>query len=320
MSNKQKLFLTLNIGQKAEEGTLTEFKRYIGVSPVTVVALNPSKAQQEEMYPGLQLNAEPEYIMTDAEGNKTMRLEFHVKTNPDWGNKIDTMARIRFFIGNQVVVNRDQTKCQVIDDFGETTWVTREQFKAQQRPDSCRVTGNYRPCHKGEADLYQFLKTWLNIPQSTKYNKDTKKWETVEDLEKCKIVLDWEKLCNGNIKEIVDIIPQVSDYQIKVCFGIRTTDDNRHYQDICNKVFLNNSSNYYLRFDNQISNLKQNGMYADTVFSSEMLKEWNPEQTTFTNEISSTPTAATDIFGNPVNTAASATVTDVITEKNDLPF
>ena len=319
MSNKQKLFLTLNIGKKAEESELTEFKRYIGVTPVTITAVNPTKAEQEAMYPGIQLQEEPEYFIKDAEGHHTLRLEFHVKTNPEWGNKIDATGRIRFFISDQVAVNRDNTKCQVIDDYGEYTWVTREQFKAQQRPDNCRVVGNYRPCHKGEADLYNFLKTWLNIPDATKYNREAKKWEQVENLDECKVILDWDKLCKGDIKELKDVVAQVPDYQIKVCFGIRTTEDNRHYQDICNKVFLRNNSNYYLRFDTQISNLKQNGMYADTVFSSDWLKEWKPETTQFTNTIGSAPAATTDIFGNSVEVTA-APVTDVVSEKNDLPF
>lgn len=310
MTEKQKLFLTLNIGKKAEESEIQEFKRYVGITPVTVLAVNPTKKELEELYPGITFE-EPEYVSKDADGKQRFQLVFHVKTDPEWGNKIDATSRIRFFLTDQVNTSRDGEKCQVIDKYGETCWVTREQYKAQMRPDTSRVVGEYRPAHRGEAELYEFLKCWLNIEDAFRYNKETKRWDakSEEERKSAEIQLDWAELCKGNISAIKNVVKDVKDYKLKTCWGIRTTEDNRHYQDVCNKVFLKNSSNYYIKFDNVIQNLKQRGSYADTTFSSDNLKEWKPQQTEFTNTITAVPTSDADIFGN-----------DVKDLPNDLPF
>lgn len=329
---KEKLFMAINIGQKSEESTIETYKRYIGISPVYVVAVNPTKAELQTMYPEAQEIKEQEYL-SEKDGVKTFRVDFRLRTDPEWGNKIDTTARLNFFLANEVVTNKDQTKIQVIDNYGETCWVTKEQYKAKMKPDTSRVVGDYRPCHKGEADFYQFLKCWLNIKDSTLWNNDFRKWlpREADELKDCEISLNWDELMKGNIKEVKDIIDKVKDYRVKVCFGVKTTEDNNQYQDIYRHRFLKNSQNNYNIIEKDIKNAKQNGRYADTVYSIENLKEWKVEETQFTNTVTTTPISEADIFGNSVNNTVddflvvnnnTNTVPDLSTieQNNDLPF
>ncbi len=313
-----KLFLTINAGQKAETVEPTEFKRYIGIAAVNVTALNPTAEELEKMY-GYKVSKEPEYV-TEIDGNRVQRLEFHVRTVKVKDTDVDATGRIRFLVSNKEVSNRDGSKHQVIDKYGETAWVTTEQEQAGQRPDKCRLVGPYRRCHQGEAELVHFLKEWLNFKLSTAWSQDEKKWVALpaEELPGCEIDLKdyWPKLVNGDLSELSGLVPLYKDYAVKVCFGIRTTEDNRHYQEICNREFLRNSSNRYSRFDHTIGQCKQAGMYANTEFSSDFLREWHVQQTTFINTISDQPAAISDMFGNPVDT----TKPEEYAGSNDLPF
>lgn len=314
----QKLFLTINAGQKPEAADVSGFKRYIGVAPVVVTAINPTKAELEKLY-GYPVDREPEYTV-ERDGVKAYRIEVHVKTVKKAATDIETTGRIKFFVSNEFVTSRDKTKYQVIDEYGETTWVTAEQGKAGQRPDNCRLVGPYRKCYKGEAELTSFIKEWLNYRQSTEWNESSHRWLPVsaEELPKCTIKLDWEQLCSGNIQELKDLVPTYADYAVKVCFGIRTTEDNRHFQEICSRVFIRNSSRNYNKFDRDISALKRNGMYADTEFSSDFLREWHVQQTTFVNSITDQPAESSDIFGNSVE--VSTETPENYAGSNDLPF
>ena len=314
----QKLFLTINAGKKPEAADNSGFKRYIGVAPVVVTAINPTKSELEKLY-GYTVEQEPDYSF-DRDDAKGIRLEIHVKTIQDKDNQIETTGRIRFFLSNKKVANRDKTKCQVIDEYGETTWVTVDQFKAGQRPDVCKVVGPYRICNSGEAELTKFIKEWLNFSSSTKWDSNTHRYLPVdaESLKKCAIKLNWEELCSGNIQELKDLVSQFADYPVKVCFGIRRTDDNRYYQDIYNHTFIRYSSRNYNEFNKDISSAKNAGLYQTTEFSSDFLREWHVQETTFVNTIPDTPASSSDIFGNAITTETETP--ENYAGSNDLPF
>lgn len=309
-----KLFLTINVGQPAEEKT---FKRYIGIAPVVVTAINPTKADLEKLY-DRPITVDPEYQFETANGKFT-RIEFHVKTSPTYmNNKFSTTGRVSFLASMDIDKSRDGLKVCVIDDYGETTWVTKEQFQAGERPASCKVVGKYRPCHKGEADLVAFIRAWLNVEDSTTYDVSTKSWipKSTEELEKCKIILNWEEVCKGNLDELREYVTKYPNHALKVCFGIRTGNNNKHYTEIFNHTFLKNNSTNYGRIEKDINSAKQRGAFANTEFSTMELHEWTVRTTDFMtvdNYPQSTPTYA-DVPVAPVPEE------QVYDGNNDLPF
>ena len=58
-SKTNKLFMAFATGKESTEGNVV--KRYIGVAPVFVLAVNPSKAELEKLY-DTELENAPEYI------------------------------------------------------------------------------------------------------------------------------------------------------------------------------------------------------------------------------------------------------------------
>ena len=115
------MFMAFAKGKESVEAA--PVKRYIGVAPVTVLAVNPTKAELEKIY-GITLENTPEYLSTvEVNGKKVkqVRLDFIVKTVAEKCNEIDFISKVSFFINDSVRYNKDNTKIQVINKYGETT-------------------------------------------------------------------------------------------------------------------------------------------------------------------------------------------------------
>lgn len=89
MSNLVKvLFMAFAAGQESKESVI---RRYIGVAPVYILAVNPSKAELEKIY-GTQMTNEPTYVgKTTINGVEypQIRLDFIVKSNAEKCNGIE---------------------------------------------------------------------------------------------------------------------------------------------------------------------------------------------------------------------------------------
>ena len=286
-----KLFLTISVGKPAEEKS---FKRYIGIAPVVVTAVNPNKTELEKLYER-PVNTDPQYQFETNTGKLT-RIEFHVKTSPNYmDGKFSTSGRVSFLASMDIDKSRDGLKVHVIDDYGETAWVTKEQYQAGEKPVTSRIVGKYRPCHKGEADLVAFIRAWLNVAESTTYNRDTRTWipKSAEELENCKIILNWEEICKENLTELKELVNTYPDHALKVCFGVRTADNNKHYTEVYNHAFLKSNSTNYAHIEKSINNSKQSGAFANTEFSTMELHEWTIRTTNFATVEDMTPTPPT---------------------------
>ena len=282
------VLMSFAAGEAADENAAS-FVKYIGVTPVNVVALNPTKEELEKLL-GKTLNKDVEYFNQDSEGKNQIRLDFWVKVDPTWGRQLDVpLQKVSFFISESVRVNRDKTKVQVIDAYGNTGWVTKEDFKAKIVPEYAkRLTTPYRECYSGEDKLIDFIKKWLNIPDNSVYKNGS--WEFVKDMSKCEAEFKNIKgLIKGDIKDLQVLVKKHAAYKVKVCFGIKTTEENKKYQTIYTGFFLKHSSGSYDSFDKVINKEKENGGLANVEYSSEQLKIYDVEPSQFEN---SKPTLA----------------------------
>lgn len=267
-------------GEAAEEGTGV-FPKYIGYTPVSVIGLNPNKAKIKELT-GRELENEPEYTSKNKEGVNQVRLDFYLKTDATWQNKIDATFKLSFFLAEAFVSNKDKTKVEVIDNYGNTAWVTKEEFENKSLPSyTKKLCLPYRPCYQGERDLIKFIKTWLNIPDSHRYKLE--QWVLIESPVKAEAYLtNIKALFKNDVKEISGYIAGAAEYKLKVSVGVKTTDQNKKYQEVFNREFIRNSSGSYDKLDKAIMEAKQGGAYANTEFSSIPLHELTVEATTFT--------------------------------------
>lgn len=281
-------FMAFSKGTESKEGNAV--KRYIGVAPVFVLAVNPSKSELEKLY-NTQLENDPKYLSEVEVGEdkhkvQNVRLDFIVKTDAEKCGGIEFTTKASFFIRNEYRYNKDQTKVQVIDKYGRTAWVTIEQAKAHEIPvyknGPANIDKDYRPAYHGEEELTKFIKAYLGISNVMKYVNNT--WVMVDNPEDCEARLeDIAEYFKGNFKELRDVIALQPDNKVKILFGVKTTDDNKQYQAIYNQMFLKNVTTDYSKLDENLQERKAAGAYPTTEFTVCDLKEYNVESTDLSN-------------------------------------
>lgn len=282
-----KVFMAFSKGKESTEGSVV--KRYIGVAPVFVLGVNPSKFELEKLY-GIELENAPEYLTETEigqEGDKhkvpQVRIDFIVQTDPEKCNGIDMKTKVSFFLAKEVRYNRDGTKVQVINKYGETTWLPIENAKAGTVPESLSwfEPADFRPAFIGEEELTAFIKAYLNIPNKS-YRK--KNGEVVEIPNKADAEARLDKVQDyfkGDFSELRNVIALQPKNKVKCMFGVKTTDDNKQYQAVYTQKFLKNNVTDYSKLDEELQERKANGAYPNVEFSICDLKEYVVEPTDF---------------------------------------
>ena len=303
MKNKKeaKVFMAFASGSESKENVR---KLYKGVAPVFVRAVNPNKTVLSSFY-GVDIEEDPVYMGETEIGNdgnkKTVpqvRIDFLVVTNPEKSNGIEMRTKISFFIKKAFRYNRENTKVQVIDKYGQTAWPTIEEAKVHAIPQyengPANLDADYRPAYIGEEDLVGFIKAYLNIPNPSFSYKDKNTGEivvkTLPNLDDALARLDGiDNYFKGDFKELESILKLQPNNVVKACFGVRTTDENKQYQAVYTQKFLKNVITDYSRLDKDIQDKKDAGSYSTTEFSTEPLHEYNVEPTNFSTGVSQSP-------------------------------
>lgn len=291
MSRTNKLFMAVARGKQSSEGG--DIKRYIGVASVQVLAVNPNKAKLEELY-GNNLENDPSYIGEAEVGDDKkkvaqVRIDFIVKIDGNkhkdsQGQPIDAITRVSFFLRRAFRTNNAGDKVQVIDKYGRTAWVTKEQFEKKEIPmysnGPANLDKDYRACYWGEEQLTNFIRAYLNIPNVMNYVN--KKWVLIDNPEDAEVRLDHiEDYFKGKFSELEEIISYQPENKVKVLFGVRTTDDNRQYQAVYTEMFLKNGVTDYSRLDKSVQERKNAGAYPTTEFEVCDLKVYSNTPTDF---------------------------------------
>ena len=285
---------------KGKETTDVVIKRYIGVAPVKVLAVNPTKAEMEKIY-GTDIENDPVYVgKVDINGQSynNVRLDFIVATDEE-KTGVSMTTKVAIFVREQYRYNRDMSKVQVIDKYGRTAWVTKEQAQNHEIPvyangQPANIDKDYRPCYVGEEDLTNFIKAYLNIPNVMKYVNGT--WVLVDNHQDCEARLDNIKdYFRGDFRELKDIMALQPNNKVKVLFGVRTNDEGRQYQAVYTNMFLKNGVTDYSKLDADLQERKAAGAYPTTEFKVCEFKEYNVEATNF-DKVAPMPTAPADDF------------------------
>ena len=289
MSRTNKLFFAVARGKVSSEGG--DIKRYIGVAPVYVLAVNPDKAKLEELY-GSTLENDPVYVGETEVGEEKkkvaqVRLDFIVKVDGNkckdsQGTPIDAVTRVSFFLRNQFRSNNAGDKVQVIDKYGRTAWVTKEQYEKKEIPmytnGPANLDKDYRACYWGEEQLTNFIRAYLNIPNVMKYVN--KQWVLIDNPAEAEVrmenIPDYFK---GNFAELNEILTYQPQNKVKVLFGVRTTDDNKQFQAVYTEMFLKNGVTDYSRLDKDVQERKNAGAYPTTEFEVCDLKVYQVDAT-----------------------------------------
>lgn len=277
-----------------------EFKRFIGVCPVTVKAINPDKKEHEKLF-NTTLDEAPVYVTDkeDSEGKTYKNVRISIVLAPDTEKVGFDMPLITMplFVSNQKQYGANSGKYQVVDKYGRFAWATEAEISAKEIPTysngkKADISNDYRIAYVGEEDLTNFIRTFLCIPTINKWDNDAKTMVINNDVkpEDCECRLDvetFEKFFKGNFSEIKDILGFQPNNKVKVCLGVRTdVNSGRLFQTVYTKKFMSNSATNYasLAKDLQADTTYaiNHGKTVNTEFSAEAVHEYSVTPTTFT--------------------------------------
>jgi len=287
MKNKSVAMMAFASGSESKDRVK---KLYIGVAPVFIVGVNPNKAEYEKLF-NRTLDDAPVYIgegEVGPEGDRVkvpqIRIDFIVKTDAEKCG-VELTDRITFFLSKAMNFNRDRSKVEVINKYGESTYLPIACVEGTEPiPDNMKWydTSGMRPTYIGEADLTAFIKAFLNIP-SKSYRKGNEV-VFIKNLADAEAKLDKiESYFRGDVSELKSVIGLQPNNRVKVMFGVRTTDDNNQYQAVYTKKFLKNMVNDYSKLDEDLQARKNAGAYPSVEFLAEPIKEYTVESTDFSS-------------------------------------
>lgn len=292
----------LAVGKTSESTeTVENFKRYIGVGSSFVKAVNPNKAELDNLL-GFD-NQEPQYTR-DGEQGKEVSIHFIVKTDPNQCNGIEITNRLMFTLRQAPAYNRDQSKVQVIDGYGNHTWMSTEDAKLGKpaitaNGNPVKLDTKYRMACVGECDLVDFFKAYLCIPDAFNWVNGTwvKKENAAEGIFALEHIKDY---FNGDFSELRQALAMQPNNKVKLLYGVRTTDEGKQRQAIASKgdLILANASGArgLERMEKALVGAKQAGSYTNTEFKVQELAEYSVQATNL--ETAPASPATSDDFWN----------------------
>ena len=297
-----KVFMAFAGGAESTEGGIV--KRYIGVAPVAILAVNPNKEQLEKIY-GTKLENSPEYIGESEigpEGAKKkvtqVRLDFIVQSDEEkCGHSM--LTKIGFFLKKDYRYNREGNKVQIVNEYGEFTWVPIHNADGSQNTNLSGAPewfegDSRRPAYIGEEELTGFLKYYMNIPVKS-YRKKNGEVVTIAKKEDAYARLDGiTNYFKGEVQELRDIVAMQPKNRVKGLFGVKTTSEGKMYQDVYIQKFLKNNVTDYSALDAHMQDRKAAGSYPNTEFKVQDLAEYGVEATKFSEPAQAMPTPEAD--------------------------
>ena len=276
-----------------------EFKRYIGVCPVFVKAVNPNKTEHEKLF-NTTLEEAPVYVQDneDDNGNSYKNVRISIVMQPDI-EKIGfemPIVTMPLFVTNQKQFGAKSGKYQVVDKYGRFAWATEAEISAKEIPTysngkKADISNDYRIAFVGEEALTDFIRAFLCIPSIAKWNNDEKCMVPNNDAkpEECECRLEvesFEKLFKGDFSEIKDILGFQPNNKVKVCLGVRTdANSGKLFQSVYTKKFMSNASTNYNSLDKMLqadaSYAAENNKVLNTEYSAETVHEYSVTPTNF---------------------------------------
>ena len=288
----------LAIGKTQESSDVQEgFKRYLGYSNSYIVAVNPNKAELEQIY-GRDIEKDPVYVGEDEKG-KFDYIHFSVKTDPDDGkivardgsvipgHGIETINRLMVTLRPTQAVTQDGTQVTVIDACGNYGRMSKEDAEAHKKPVSIngkdlRILPDYKIAFEGQDILTHILKTYLAMGNGFDYKNGTwiPKANPLEDEFRFE---DVKKLFAGDASEIRTAISYQPNNKIKLLYGIRTADDGKQYQQVCSRdkfILRSNASNDKIaKMDADLQDAYNRGSFQNVEYKVQKLQEYDVEAT-----------------------------------------
>jgi hypothetical protein len=265
-------------------------KLFTGIAPMMIIAVNPTKAELEEIY-GRELEKEPEYLSTTEAGVKRIRFDFIIKSyiDPKNGCNEEFTSKISYFLEDAPNIGKNSGKYEVINKYGESTWLSEDNIKNKTLPDNMSFfcTDGLRVALKGEVDLVNFIKQFVGIPMRQFEDK------VIPNIKDAECQLDEiKKYFSGNIKEVVSVINSMkATNKVKLLAGVKTSDDNKQYQSWFTQRPLKYRAYKYDSILKAVKEKQNAGSYPNVDFGPDdmKLREYSLTPTEFSRESAPQP-------------------------------
>jgi len=244
------------------------FKRYIGVAPVKVVAINPTMEQLNAL--GYRTTEPITYLSKTDDGVDQLKIDVVVKTVAEKCNGIEATFKVPFTLRKRYVKGATSGKYKIMDNYGRTAWATKEEIEAKQVPSYANGPANidkdYSVLLEGEELLNLFARAYLGIPNVTKFVNGAPAGMIDNPADAEGKLENVKNYFTGNIDELKDTIALAPNNWIKILVGVRTTPDNKQYQTVFARDFVSGGSHNYTRLGKTLNENLAIGRYADSVF------------------------------------------------------
>ena len=290
--NKNRKFKsTINMALSSGKQTVENngFKMYTGITPVGCKYVCPTKEQLTQIT-GREWTKDMVYTKTNDKGVQQVNLAFPMTVDTKVnGEEVHLMILQTISLFNAPRIKSDGSKFQVVDNWGNFSWVTEEEFTNHTCPLSTSGkklkidSSNWRKAYQGEENLMKFLKPRLNIPDAFEY-KDNE-WVLKSNTEGCECRLDnIAKYFNGDVSEIQNALNFMPENKVK---GFVYVDEyeGKQRQAIA-REYVNLASNKYGDLEKEIENINNN---KGTNFTLCEFQEYKVESTQFTPGTASMP-------------------------------
>jgi len=188
----------------SEEEVVGGVPLFTGVAPVSVVAVNPSLVELEEL--GIKMKSEPEYSVSfsDQDFNK---VTFWVKHHEP-----EFLTRVEILVQPKIRVSKAGDKKMFTNNFAQITWAESDPSEKYDwyKPDGVREA------YVGEDVLLSFLKAWANVA-----NDGECYLESIDEIVK------------GNVTELKQLVDVLKDNKLRVLLGVK----DGKYQQVYTKHF-----------------------------------------------------------------------------------
>ena len=278
-----------------ETTSVNSFVRFKGLGTYHVIAVNPSKEELEKIQPWRKDLPAPEYLgVMEDNVTRFARIDVYVQLvkveDPSLVKdhlKVDStgnvtegpIERLSYRVIDSVAYNRDKTKVQVIDLYGDTQWFELDAdgkpVATEGQPIAVSRDGR-RPAYKGEDKLIDLFKALGNV-NSRGYvatNKETGVREynaIVADTDKEKLALcvaqfdNIPKWFTGDFSDLKNLVKVYKGYGVKLLQGVKSV-NGKQYTDFFLNYPLKVATRNYSFLSYKVTNAKQTGMYSQTDF------------------------------------------------------
>ena len=301
-------------------------KRFIGLGALGVVAVNPTREEQNKILEQDFSSEEISYVGETTVKDKNnqdvkvpqVRITILMKTDPAiaCNNGIEEFFFPSFFVAKaaQYSFKDGVTKLQVIDKYGRTAWVTEEQLKNHVIPEyiiqkdgprkgqtmKANICPDYRVAYIGEENLVKFIIAFLNIPRPDVWDAESKTFVMKTDpkeLAKSECLLDdIKKYFEGNVNEIRNTLKFQPKNRVKLMTGVRTAPNGAQYQDFYLQLPLKLAVTNYKVLEDALKADKAAGRHPNTEYRVCNLMEFKAAATDYSAEGSAAPQNDPDPF------------------------